>query len=158
MLTEPPPYARLIGPAAIDPIRMRLPLAGVHAKLGFPSPAEDFLDDDLDLNELLIRNPAATFHYRADGLSMIMAGICDGDILIVDRSESPADGDVVIACWDGNQPSCKVLKIAADHIELHTRNPHFPNIVLPPGTDVEVFAVIGVVRQLRRNRSHVRAR
>ena len=158
MLTEPPTIARLIGPASIDPHRMPLPLAGLRVQLGFPSPAEDFLDDDLDLNDLLIRNPAATFLYRAEGWSMVMAGICDGDILIVDRSENATEGDVVVACWDGGQPCCKVLKIAADHIELHTRNPHFPNIVLPSGTEVEVFAVVGVVRQLRRNRGRVRAR
>ena len=89
---------------------------------------------------------------------MIMAGVCDGDILIVDRSVTPIEGDLVIVCWDGNQPTCKVLKKAADHIELHSRNPHCPNIVLPPGTEVDVFAVVGVVRQTRRNQNRVRAR
>ena len=157
MLIEPPTLAHLLGPAAIDPPRVRIPMSGISASLGFPSPADDFLDDSIDLNEHLIRNPAATFHYRAEGWSMLMAGICDGDILIVDRSVTPFDGDVVVAFWEGNQPSCKVLKIAADHIELHSRNPHHPNIVLPPRTEVEVFAVVGVVRQMRRNQSRVRA-
>ncbi len=156
MLIEPDTLARYIGPAAIDPARVQVPLSAISVRLGFPSPAEDFSDDSIDLNEHLIRNPAATFLYRAEGWSMLMAGICDGDLLIVDRSVTPVDGDVVIACWDGQQPTCKVLKICADHLELHTRNPHCPNIVLPPGTEVEVFAVISVARTMRRSGGRVR--
>jgi DNA polymerase V len=156
MLIEPQTRARLIGPAAIDPICLHIPMSGISARLGFPSPADDFLDDTIDLNEHLVRNPAATFYYRAEGWSMLMAGVCDGDMLIVDRSVTPIDGDLVIACWDGNQPTCKVLKTEPDHIELHSRNPHCPNIVLQAGTEVEVFAVVGVVRQMRRSKSRVR--
>ena len=157
MLIEPDTLARYLGPAASDPARKLLPLSAISARLGFPSPAEDFSDDAIDLNEHLIRNPAATFLYRAEGWSMLMAGICDGDILIVDCSVTPIDGDVVVASWDGQQPTCKVLKICADHIELHTRNPHCPHIVLPPGTEVEVFPVVGVARKMRRSGGRVRA-
>ncbi len=156
MLIEPPTLAHLLGPAASDPPRQPLPLSGVRIALGFPSPADDFLDDGLDLNEALIRNRAATYLYRTQGWSMILAGICDGDILIVDRSVTPIEGDVVVATWDGNQPTCKVLRIAADHLELHSRNPHCPNITLPAGTEVEVFAVVGVVRQMHRSHGRVR--
>ena len=63
--------AQLICVAMIDPPRKRIPMLGARVRLGFPSPADDFLDDSLDLNELLIRNPAATFYYRAEGDSMI---------------------------------------------------------------------------------------
>jgi DNA polymerase V len=157
MLIEPPTYAHLLGPVAVEPSRQPLPMGGARIALGFPSPADDFLDDGIDLNEALIRNPAATYLYRAEGWSMIHAGICDGDILIVDRSVTPLDGDVVVATWDGNQPTCKVLKIASDHLELHARNPHCPNIVLPAEAEVEVFAVVGVVRQMRRSHGRVRA-
>lgn len=156
MIPEQAVLAVAFGPARIDPARAHLPLATTRAMLGFPSPAEDFLDESIDLNEWLVRNPAATFYYRASGWSMLMDGICDGDLLVVDRSVTPADGDLVLAIWDGNQPTCKRLKIAADHIELHARNPHHPDIVLPPGTDVEMFAVTGVVRQIQRTRSDVR--
>lgn len=156
MLTEPATYAHILGPVASYPRPLTLPLASARVALGFPSPAEDFLDDGIDLNEALIRNPAATYLYRAEGWSMIQAGICDGDILIVDRSVSALEGDVVVATWEGNQPTCKVLKVASDHIELHSRNPHCPNIVLGPEVEVEVFAVVGVVRQMRR--THGRAR
>lgn len=137
-------------PVRLAPARLSLPLGGVRVALGFPSPAEDFQDDGIDLNELLVRNPPATFLYRAEGWSMLHAGICDGDILLVDRSVTPQDGDVVVATWEGNAPTCKVLHVCQDHLELHSRNPHVPHIVLPPETEAEVFAVVGVVRQMRR--------
>ncbi|KRG65789.1 peptidase S24 [Stenotrophomonas terrae] len=142
--------AALLGPARIDgPVRST-PLAGAHARLGFPSPADDFLDDSVDLHRLLVRNPAATYLYRADGWSMLGLGVSDGDILVVDRSVRPTSGDLVIAVWDGNQPTCKVLKLFQHHIELHSANPDFPPIELTPGTEVEVFAVVGVARQIKR--------
>lgn len=81
---------------------------------------------------------------------MIEAGICGGDILIVDRSVTPRHGDVVIASWDGNAPACKVLHVLPDHIELHSRNSRVLPIVLGAMIEVEVFAVVGVARQMRR--------
>lgn len=146
--------AQMLAPMCSVPSSLQLPLVA-RVALGFPSPAEDFQDDGIDLNALLVRNPPATFLYRAEGWSMLHAGICDGDILLVDRSVSPQDGDVVIAIWDGNAPSCKVLRICRDHLELHSRNPHVPHIVLPAETEVEVFAVVGVVRQMRRAHGRV---
>ncbi len=135
-----------------------VPLAAAHARLGFPNPAEDFMDEGIDLHKLLVRHPAATYLYRADGWSMINAGICDGDILVVDRAVHPQSGDLVIAVWDGNQPSCKVLKVFEHHIELHSANPEFPPIVFEPGAEVEVFAVVGIARQIQRRNGRVRAR
>ncbi|AGI06979.1 SOS-response transcriptional repressor (RecA-mediated autopeptidases) [Xanthomonas citri subsp. citri Aw12879] len=157
MLLLPPPhtYARLLGPACLDPLPLGLPLSALRIRLGFPSPAEDFQDDEIDLNQVLIRNPPATFLYRAEGWSMLLAGVCDGDILVVDRSARPISGDMVLAIWDGNQPVCKILQVASDHIELHSRSPHCAPIILAPGTEVEVFAVVGVVRQV--TRTHARA-
>ncbi|MCC8628532.1 S24 family peptidase [Xanthomonas perforans] len=157
MLSLPPPYtyARLLGRACMDPAPLGLALSALRVQLGFPSPAEDFQDDELDLNQVLIRNPPATFLYRAEGWSMLLAGVCDGDILVVDRSVRPINGDMVLAIWDGNQPVCKILQVASDHIELHSRSPHCTPIVLAPGTEVEVFAVVGVVRQV--TRTHARA-
>jgi DNA polymerase V len=159
MFTEPATLAHPVGPAAVDPIRRHLPLGATRVRLGFPSPSEDFLDDELDLNEWLVRNEAATFYYRAEGWSMLLAGICDGDLLIVDRSVAPIDGDLVLAIWDGNQPTCKVLKVFEHHLELHSANPDHPPIVLGPDIQVEVFAVTGIARQIvRGKRSRVRAR
>ncbi|MBD9470353.1 S24 family peptidase [Pseudoxanthomonas sp. PXM01] len=150
-------FTHLIGPAAIDPPQLALPLGAAAARAGFPSPAEDFQDDSIDLNDMLVRNPLATFLYRAEGWSMLHAGICDGDLLVVDRSVTPIDGDLVIATWEGNQPACKVLKVCSDHIELHSRNPHFPPIILAPCTEAEVFAVVSVARQINRGRNRVRS-
>ena len=83
---------------------LRLPLAGgrVEAGLpGFPSPADDFIERSLDLNEQFVTNPIATFFMRANGHSMNGAGIHDGDLLIVDRSITPVRGSVVVAVIDG---------------------------------------------------------
>lgn len=68
---------------------------------GFPSPAEQYLEPPLDLNALLVKRPAATYFVRVEGDSMINAGINPGDLLIVDRSLTPTDGDVIIAAVDG---------------------------------------------------------
>ena len=68
---------------------------------GFPSPAEQYVEPPLDLNELLVKRPAATYFVRVAGDSMIGAGIQDGDLLVVDRSLRPADGDIIVASVDG---------------------------------------------------------
>ena len=148
-----------IGPAALDPPYRPRPLGAVSAELGFPSPAEDFEDGAIDLNELLVRNEPATFFYRASGWSMLLMGICDGDFLAVDRSVRTVDGDVVLAVWDGNAPACKLLRLFADHIELHSANPEHAPIVFASGAEVEVFAVVAVARQIKRERAgRVRSR
>ena len=67
---------------------------------GFPSPAEQYQETPLDLNELLVKRPAATFFVKVQGESMVGEGIHDGDLLAVDRSLRPASGDVIIACVD----------------------------------------------------------
>ncbi len=68
---------------------------------GFPSPAEQYMEPPLDLNELLVRHPAATYFVRVSGDSMVGAGIRDGDLLVVDRSLRPSDGDIIVASVDG---------------------------------------------------------
>ena len=69
---------------------------------GFPSPAEQYQETPLDLNELLVKRPAATFFVKVQGESMVGEGIRDGDLLVVDRSLRPTSGDVIIACVDGD--------------------------------------------------------
>lgn len=147
--------ATAIGRALLDAPVLFLPINAAPVALGFPSPAEDFEDERIDLNRLLVLNPPATFFYRAKGWSMLQAGICDGDVLIVDRSVRARHGDVVVASWDGNAPVCKVLHVAADHVELHSRDPRIGPIVLPPESEVEVFAVVGVVRQVHHSHGRV---
>ena len=78
-----------------------LPLLASRVEAGFPSPAEDYIDGALDLNEYLIRHPAATYFVRVGGDSMIGANIHAGDLLIIDRALEPKNGDVVIASISG---------------------------------------------------------
>ncbi len=80
---------------------LRLPLIGSRVEAGFPSPADDFIERSLDLNEQLVATPIATFFVRASGHSMDGAGIHDGDLLVVDRSLTPMSGNIVIAVVDG---------------------------------------------------------
>jgi len=87
-----------------------LPLYSDSVTAGFPSPAEDHIDQALDLNEHLIAKPSATYFARASGDSMEGAKIYDGDLLIVDRSQAPEQGRIVIASVDG-QLTCKILDI-----------------------------------------------
>jgi DNA polymerase V len=82
---------------SLVPKILNLPLSLAPISAGFPSPADDYLDKCLDLNEYLVKKPAATFLVRVSGDSMIDAGIHDGDILIVDRSIKPQFGFIVIA-------------------------------------------------------------
>ncbi len=80
---------------------LRLPLIGGRVEAGFPSPADDFIERSLDLNEKLVANPIATFFVCASGHSMDGAGIHDGDLLVVDRSLAPTSGNIVVAIVDG---------------------------------------------------------
>ncbi len=150
MFTLIDPPATFVGHAAVDPPLLPLPVGAAPVQLGFPSPAEDFEEDSLDLNKLLVRNPLATYIYRASGHSMARAGILDGDLLVVDRSATPRSGNLVMAVWEGNQPACKILLICKDHIELHSANPEFPPILIEAGTEVEVFVVVSIARQVKR--------
>ena len=80
---------------------LKLPLFVSKVSAGFPSPAQDYVEQTLDLNELCIKRPAATFFVRVEGESMIEAGIFHNDILVVDRSVKPVHGDIVVAQVDG---------------------------------------------------------
>ncbi|TAN03162.1 MAG: peptidase S24 [Rhodanobacteraceae bacterium] len=134
--------------AVIDPPLCPRPVGAVRARLGFPSPAQDFEDDQLDLNQLLVRNPPATFFYRTEGRSMEAFGIFHGDIVSVDRSLEPSDGALVVAIWDDNGPACKQLRVRGDGIELRSGAGAEPPIVLTGETSVEAYVITGVVRVL----------
>jgi len=104
-----------------------LPLMLSLTPAGFPSPAEDHIEKNLDLNEHLIRRPAATFFVRVSGTSMIGAGINSGALLIVDRSEDARDGRIVVAVVDGAH-TVKRLRRKDDHCWLEAANPDYPVI------------------------------
>ena len=108
---------------------------------GFPSPAEQYLEPPLDLNELLVRRPAATYFVRVQGDSMVGAGISDGDLLVVDRSLRPADGDVIIASVDGDF-TVKTYHRDKDGIRLEPANQAYPIIRLRAGQELDYFGKV----------------
>jgi len=116
-----------------------LPLYGSLIAAGFPSPADDYLEDELNLIEHLIRHPAATFYGRAQGDSMTGAGIYDGDLLIVDRSLTAVQGDTVIAALDG-ELCCKILDLNGRR--LLSANEAYPPLPIPDGSDLDIEGVV----------------
>ncbi|KXK27307.1 MAG: LexA repressor [candidate division WS6 bacterium OLB20] len=123
-------------------------LASSSVSAGFPSPAEDVIDRTLDLHELLVKHPAATFFVRVQGHSMTGAGIVSGDILVVDRSLKAQDGDVVIALLDG-EFTVKRLQQRGSSLMLIPAHADFAPVHIREGDDFEVWGVVtGVVREL----------
>ncbi|TPE45706.1 translesion error-prone DNA polymerase V autoproteolytic subunit [Maribrevibacterium harenarium] len=115
----------------------------------YGNPAQDFVEQTLDLNELCIQHPSATFFVRTQGDSMIEAGIHSGDILIVDRSYVAKHGDIVIACIHGEM-TVKVLELRPN-VLLRPKNRAYPAIPITEESGLEVFGVVtGVVRKFDR--------
>lgn len=108
---------------------------------GFPSPAADYSAQSLDLNELCIRHPAATYFVRVSGDSMIGAGIQDGDLLIVDRSLAPKSGDIVIAGYYG-ELTVKRLELDAQGVRLVPMNPAYPVIWIANEHELSIQGVV----------------
>ena len=107
---------------------------------GFPSPARDFTEGTIDLNEELIPRPNSTFIVRARGDSMIGSGIYPGDLLIVDRSLSPRNGSIIIAVLDG-ELSVKGLKLNNDQVTLSSSNPNYSDVIVSEEMDFTIWGV-----------------
>lgn len=126
-----------------------LPLYSHRVQAGFPSPAEDYVEGKLDLNEYIVEHEAATFYVRVQGHSMTGAGILDGDVIAVDRSLEPRHGDVVLAVIDG-ELTVKELYKQDGQARLLAHNPDFIPIEIREGQELTVWGVVtGVVRKLR---------
>jgi DNA polymerase V len=119
----------------------KIPLYLSKVAAGFPSPAEDYLAEKLDLNEHLIKHPTATFLVRATGNSMINAGIHENDILVVDRSLTPIHGKVVIAAVDG-QLTVKRLHKKDQKYMLIPDNPDYLPIEISDDSEVYIWGVV----------------
>lgn len=119
---------------------LKLPLAAGEVRTGFPSPADDYLEAELDLVAHLVKHPSATFYLRAKGTSMEGDKIYDGDLLIVDRSITPRPGHIVIMCLDG-EFTCKRLDMIGNRLYLVASNPEFKPIPLE-GRDCQAWGVV----------------
>jgi len=124
--------------------RRALPLLLTGVQAGFPSPADDFIDKRLDLNEHLILHPAATFFVRAVGDSMLGAGIHDGDLLVVDRAVEPSAGKVVMAAL-GGELTVKRLERTGERLLLAPANPDYPSFDVTAREDFEIWGVVSHV-------------
>ena len=131
--------------ATPDPKTVSLPLFSGKVSAGFPSPADDYIEKSLDLNDLLIQKPAATFFVRAQGESMLGAGIHPNDILVVDRSLEPVPGRIVICALDG-ELVVKRLKRRGGQWVLGSENPAYRDIVLREEMDSPFFC-FGIYHQ-----------
>ena len=107
---------------------------------GFPSPADNYVDKSIDLNEHLIKNPASTFFLRVSGYSMTNAGIYNGDLLIVDRSLEAKPGLIVVAILDG---SFTVKKLTRNHNKLYLEaaHPDYPSLDISQYENVQIWGV-----------------
>ena len=119
----------------------RFPLYSNTVSAGFPSPADDHIEQALDLNEHIVKNPASTFFVRASGESMKNAGIFSGDILVVDRSLKPRHGKIVVVAIDGLL-TVKRLKTEKNHVLLMPENPDFKPIVVKESQELHIWGVV----------------
>lgn len=127
----------------LDAPALEIPLYLSPAACGFPSPAQDYVEQTIDLNQVCIQHPAATFYVRACGYSMVGEGIHDGDLLVIDRAIKASHGAVVLACLDGE---FTVKKLQETPIPaLLPSNPDFQPIYLQEGQELEIFGVVTFV-------------
>ena len=109
---------------------------------GFPSPADDYIENNLSISELLIKNQLSTFLMKASGESMIEAGINDGDVLVVDRSLEARSRDIVIAIFEGNLTVKRLIIKADNSAILKSENPLYKNILISEYTELEIWGVV----------------
>ncbi len=123
---------------------MKFSLFQMPVQAGFPSPADDFVEKSLDLNELLIEHPAATFFVRVQGTSMKDAHIHDGDVLIVDKSKEAVSGSIVVAVLNG-EFTVKRIQVQGEAVLLVPENKKFSPIAVTREMDFQVWGVVTYV-------------
>lgn len=133
----PVPVAAFSAPVNIRSFAVRVPA-------GFPSPAEQYLEEELDLNKHLIRqgHEASTFIIRVDGWSMLGAGIFDGDELVVDRAVENPLGKVVVAVVNGSMTIKRLRKDKTGKLILLAENKHYADRVIAEGDEFEIWGVV----------------
>lgn len=125
------------------------PLFTSWVQAGFPSPADDWIEDNLDLHQHLVKHPSATYFLRVKGDSMIGSGIHEADLLIVDRSLKPAHNDVIVAALNG-EITVKRLFRQGGIVRLDPDNPRFNPILINEDSEFIIWGVVtSVVHNLR---------
>ncbi len=132
----------IVGPRVIDAGTSLLTvlISPVLVAAGYPSPAQDYFDGRIDLNEHLIKDITSTYVVRVAGDSMEGSGISDGDELIVNRALEPRDGSVVVAVLDG-ELTVKRLRLTAAGVVLQADNPRYPDIHVPALSELVIWGV-----------------
>ena len=122
-------------------LELQIPLVGQSVHAGFPSPADDFIEAMIDLNQVLIQNPTATFMWRVVGDCMIDVKIFPGDVVLVDRRRAPKHRNIVLAIIDG-EPTLKRLNRRGGVLVLHNENAKLPTFTIAEGTEVSIWGVV----------------
>jgi DNA polymerase V len=116
---------------------------------GFPSPADDYIEQDINLHDYLIKNPPATFLVRAEGDSMLDAGIFSGDILVVDRSLTAQENNIVIAVIDGDL-TVKRIQFTKQGVALLPENKNYKPIVISQDEELSIWGIVtNVIHSVR---------
>ena len=121
-----------------------LPIFSSTVQAGFPSPADDYIEGNLDLNAWIVKHPAATFFVRVQGESMTGAHIQTDDILVVDRSLEPINGNIIVAVVDG-EFTVKRYVVEGKNIYLSPENPNFSRIKISENSGFQVWGVVTYV-------------
>jgi len=129
-------------PVALSTLtRISVPMVGRSVHAGFPSPADDFIEEMIDLNQVLIQNPTSTFLWRVVGDCMIDVKIFPGDVVVVDRSLNPKHRSIVLAIIDG-EPTLKRLNRRGGVMILHNENAKLPTFVIADGMEVSIWGIV----------------
>jgi DNA polymerase V len=131
----------ILSPKQFPLTRLRRPLFISRVQAGFPSPADDYIETQLDLNELLIPHPASTYFVRVKGHSMKGVGIFSGDILVVDRSLNPYHKAIVVACVEG-ELCVKRLIMESGRVCLQSENAGYPSLEITEEMEASVWGVV----------------
>ena len=134
---------------ARNPVPLPLPLIGRLVPAGFPSPADDYLEGEIDLNRYLIERPAACYIMRVSGASMEGARIFDGDLVVVDRSLEAKPGHVVVAVCNGEMTIKRLRRLRDGRSVLKAEHPDYPSIIVCEEQPAEIWGVVvGCVRKM----------
>ena len=121
--------------------KLEMPFIAAGIKAGFPSPAADFDETRISIDQIVVKHKEATFYAKANGNSMVGAGIDDGDILVIDRSLEPRDGKIAVCFVDG-EFTVKRIKVESDCVYLLAENPKFQPIKVADENELIIWGIV----------------